>query len=72
MLIFNQNAVKFDFSDKMSVGDHSKRFESEKECSGKRERGLDTEFAGRFVFHALISDPNHSKIDYFVKSKCST
>ena len=60
-----QNAVKFDLSDKKSVGDHSKRVESEKECSWERERGRDTELTGRFVFHALISDPNHSKIYHF-------
>ena len=33
-----QNAVKFDFSDEMSVGDHSKRFKSEDDCPGERER----------------------------------
>ena len=45
----------------MSVGDPSKRFKSEDDSSGKRERGLGTEFAEWFVFHALISEPNNSK-----------
>ena len=48
-----QNAVKFDFLDKMSVGDHSQRFKSEDKCSGERERGRDREFAGRFIFLAM-------------------
>ena len=50
----------------MSVGDHSKRFKSEDECSGERERGREREFAGRFVFHGLISDRNQSKIVDFL------
>ena len=61
-----QNAVNFDFSDNISVGDPSKCFKSEDDCSGERERGRDTEFAGRFVFHALIFDLNQSKIDNFL------
>ena len=67
LLIFlRQNAVKFDFLDEMSVGDHSKRFKSEDKCSGERERGRDREFAGRFIFLALIFDPNNSKIVDFL------
>ena len=49
----------------MTVGDHSKRFKIEEECSWERERKQDTEFAGRFVFHALVFDPNNSKIVVF-------
>ena len=57
-----QNAVKFDFLDEMSVGDHSKPFKSEDECSRERERGRHREVAEHLLFHALIYDPNNSKI----------
>ena len=61
MIFYSQNAIKLYFLDKLSVGNHSKRFESEEDCSGKRKRGLDTEFADRFVFYAFISDRKNSK-----------
>ena len=51
----------------MSVGDHSKRFKSEDECSGERVRKQDREFAGRFVFLALLFDPNNSRIVDFLR-----
>ena len=54
------NTLKFDFSDKMSFSKHSKRFKSEDEYCGERERKQDREFAGRLISHELISDPNHS------------
>ena len=62
MLIFGgSNTLKFDFSDKMTIGDHSKQFKSQEDCSGKRERKPDRELAGCFVFHALVSDRNDCK-----------
>ena len=64
------NTVKFDFSDKMSFSDHSKRFKSEDEYCGERERKQDREFAGRFISHELISDPNHSKTTVFFGFFC--
>ena len=48
-----QNAIKFNFSDKMSVGDHSQRLKSEEECSerdrvGKTESLLGASFYMRW------------------------
>ena len=67
VVFWRQNAVKFDFSDEMTVGDHSKRFKIEEECSGERERKQEREFAGRFVFIALLFDPINSRIVDFLR-----
>ena len=61
LILGGSNTLKFDFSDKMTIGDHSKRFKSQEDCSEKRERKQDRELAGCFVFHALVSDRNDCK-----------
>ena len=64
-----QTAVKFNFSDKIYVGDHLERFESVEERTGKGERGQERKFARLCVLHVLISDPNISKNVHFWRQK---
>ena len=60
-----QTAVKFNFWDKIYVGDHLERFESVEERTEKGERGQEREFTRLCVFHVLIYDLNNSKHVHF-------